>query len=236
MIVATIAVLVLVHTARVFLLTPRDDMQFLLLFSFIPARYDAAHALQGLAPGGRAADVWTFVTYALIHGDITHLGLNVIWLLAFGTAVARRFRALRLLAFFAITAAAGAAAHLVTHAGEVEPMVGASATISGCMAAAIRFVFQAGGPLGLLREGAAGSYRTPVAPLTVTLRDPRVLAFLAVWFGLNVLLGLGSIPLLDGENSVAWEAHIGGFLAGLLLFAAFDPVGRRPRAPDAGET
>jgi membrane associated rhomboid family serine protease len=191
---------------------------------------------QSGVPGGWAAGIWTFVTYAFIHGDITHLGLNTVWLLAFGSAVARRFGAVRFLAFFMVTAAAGAAMHLATHPGDFWPMVGASAAISGFMAAAIRFVFQAGGPLGLLGGSRNRAYATPAAPLFVTLRDPRVLAFLAVWFGLNFLFGLGSLSLTDDQQSVAWQAHIGGFVAGLLLFPLFDPVpagGRRPRNDDA---
>jgi membrane associated rhomboid family serine protease len=230
-VVVTIGVLVLVHGVRVLLLDPRADMQFLLLFSFIPIRYDSAQLATGLVPGGWGADVWTFVTYALIHGSAQHLGLNAIWLLAFGSAVARRFGAWRFVVFCAITAAAGAAAHLLTHAGEFWPMVGASAAISGCMAAAIRFVFQAGGPLGMLRGQRDASYAKPAAPLFVTLRDGRVLIFLAVWFGLNLLFGLGSLSFDEGEQSIAWEAHIGGFLAGLLLFPLFDPVARYVSAP-----
>ena len=67
------------------------------------------------------------------------------------------------------------------------------------------------------------------------LRDPRILAFLAVWFGLNVLLGLGTLTIAEGEAPIAWQAHIGGFLAGLLLFAAFDPVGRAAPPDDGAE-
>jgi membrane associated rhomboid family serine protease len=58
------------------------------------------------------------------------------------------------------------------------------------------------------------------------LRDPRVLGFLAVWFGVNIVFGIGSIAIGAEGASVAWQAHIGGFLAGLLLFSLFDP---RPR-------
>jgi membrane associated rhomboid family serine protease len=64
----------------------------------------------------------------------------------------------------------------------------------------------------------------PAAPLTTALRDPRVLAFLLVWFGLNALVGLGSMSILGEGQVVAWQAHIGGFVAGLILFALFDPV------------
>jgi len=62
------------------------------------------------------------------------------------------------------------------------------------------------------------------APLTSRLQDPRVLAFLLVLFGVNLLFGLGSISMAGVEQAIAWQAHIGGFLAGLLAFAAFDPI------------
>lgn len=222
-VVAVVAVLALVHAVRVWLLTPEQDLRVLLLFSFIPARYDATVLPGGILPGGWGADIWTFVTYALIHADLTHFVFNVLWLLPFGSALARRFRAVRFFAFLAVTAAAGAAAHLVTHSGELTPVIGASASISGTMAAAMRFAFQRGGPLATWRDRDSVDDHVPAAPLATALRDPRVLAFLGVWFGLNILFGLGSITLTGGDQSLAWEAHIGGFLAGLLLFAAFDP-------------
>jgi membrane associated rhomboid family serine protease len=67
--------------------------------------------------------------------------------------------------------------------------------------------------------------------LLVALRDPRVLAFLGVWFALNLLFGASSFSMVDDQQSIAWEAHIGGFLAGLLLFPLFDPVPARTRLP-----
>src|SRR5437660_4552238 len=130
---ATIALLVLIHAARAWVLTQEQDIELLLLFSFIPARYDATVLAQGAVPGGIGAEIRSFVTYALIHGDWVHLGINSVWLLAFGTPVARRFGAVRYLAFFAVTSAAGAAAHLATHSNAFVPMVGASASISGFM-------------------------------------------------------------------------------------------------------
>src|SRR5271166_3611499 len=232
-VVALIVVLGIVHAYLFLALTPRAMSEFLLLFAFIPARYDASVMPDIVWPGGWAADVWTFVTYALIHGDLTHLLFNAVWLLAFGSPVARRFGPWRFLAFMATTAAAGAAVHLVTHFGELLPMIGASAAISGAMAAATRFAFQRGGPLTLWRDREQ-AYRVPAAPLTQSLRDPRVLAFLLVWFGVNLLFGLGSIGMPGVEQAIAWQAHIGGFLAGLLAFAAFDPVPSPMNAgPDA---
>lgn len=223
-VVGVLAVLALIHVVRTYLLTRNEDIEVLLLFAFIPVRYDSSVLLGGTLPGGLGAEIWTFVTYSLLHANWVHYGVNAIWLLPFGTAVARRFGALRFLAFFAVTAAAGAAMHLATHPGEQFPMIGASAAISGTMAAAMRFAFQHGGPLGMLRADGDDAYRVPAIPLTQVLSDARVLMFLAAWFGINLLFGLSSLSLGGTDEPVAWQAHIGGFLAGLLLFSWFDPA------------
>lgn len=220
------ALLVFIHVLRA-AVDEQTDLQFLLWLSFIPARYDMSLPVRLPLPGGEAADAWTFVTYALLHGDAMHLIVNLVWFLAFGSAVAWRFGAVRFTAFFAVTAAAGALAHLLLHWSEFVPLVGASAAISGCMAAAIRFIFEVGGPLSVFRDGGPRAYAVPAAPLTVVLRNPQVLVFLAVWFAINLGFGLGTLNDLVGNGTIAWEAHVGGFLAGLLLFPLFDPV--RPR-------
>ena len=230
-VVALVIALGLIHGFVVLALTAQQTTEVLLLFAFIPARYDPAVLPDVVWPGGEAADIWTFVTYALLHGDVSHLVFNAVWLLAFGSPVAQRFGPLRFMAFMAVTAATGAGVHLMTHFGELLPMIGASAAISGTMAAAIRFAFQRGGPLTSWRDRAEAN-RVPAAPLMTSLRDPRVLAFLAAWFGINLLFGLGSISIPGIEQAVAWQAHIGGFVAGLLSFAAFDPV---PMSRDGGK-
>ncbi len=234
-VIAVIAACVFVHLARVYVLTEDEDLDFLLTFAFIPARYGSASVLNGELLGGWGADIWTFVTYAFIHGSATHLLVNSIWFLPFGSALARRLGTVRFLAFFAATAAAGAAFHLATNFGSVQPVIGASAAISGFMAASVRFAFQRGGPLDLLRGADEESYRVPAVSLAAALRDVRIVAFLGAWFGLNILFGLGTLAMPGMEQAVAWQAHIGGFLAGLLLFALFDPVvAPRPHAGNDG--
>jgi membrane associated rhomboid family serine protease len=226
-VVVMVAALGLIHALLVLLLSPEQTTELLLLFAFIPARYDP-NVLAGVAwPGGLGADIWTFATYSLIHGDLNHLFFNCIWLLAFGTPVARRFGTWRFVAFFIATAVGGAVVHLATHFGELLPMIGASAAISGMMAAAMRFAFQRGGPLGLWANN-PDAYRVPSASLAESFRDPRVLAFLLVWFGVNALLGLSIFTLPGMEHAVAWQAHIGGFLIGLFAFRLFDPVPTEP--------
>jgi membrane associated rhomboid family serine protease len=225
-ITAISGVLVLLHIVRAFA-DQETDLQILVWLAFIPARYDSSIAMRLPLPGGEAADAWTFVTYSLLHGDVVHLVVNLVWFLAFGSAVAWRFGALRFVVFFAVTAAAGAAVHLATHFGELVPLVGASAAISGAMAASLRFAFEAGGPLGYFRDGSRRAFFVPAAPLAVALRNPQVLVFLGLWFLINIGFGLGTVPDISDSGTIAWQAHIGGFLAGLLLFPLFDPVPAR---------
>jgi membrane associated rhomboid family serine protease len=232
-VVAIVVVCAVIHLARVYVLSDDEDIDFLLTFAFIPARYDSSPLFDGTVPGGWAADVWTFITYAFIHGDITHLAVNTVWLLPFGAAVARRFGTLRFLAFFAVTAVAGALAHLVTHLGAAQPMIGASAAISGLMAAQTRFAFQRGGPLSRARADDDVSYHIPAGSLMDALQDKRVVVFLAAWFGVNLVFGVGATAMPGMEQQeVAWQAHIGGFLAGFILFAWFDPIAAQRRDGD----
>jgi membrane associated rhomboid family serine protease len=223
-VVTLLVVLGLIHAMRDLLLPEQLDRVLIWTFAFVPARYDASALIDGLLPGGWGAEIWGFFTYAYLHADLMHIGFNGVWLLAFASPVERRFGGLRFLLFFAVTVAAGALAHLLTHAGELAPLIGASAGVSGAMGAAARFAFERGGPLEMWHRRPEDTHRVPAAPLLVALRNPRVLTFLVVWFGLNLLFGLGSLPLGSDHQTVAWEAHVGGFLAGLLLFSAFDPV------------
>lgn len=228
---AYVVLLAVIHL-RV-LLPPELENWTIDVFGFIPKRYDSS--LVNLQfEGGAGAKVWTFVTYSLLHANLTHLAFNVLWLLPFGSALARRFGAVRFLMFLAVTAAAGALAHLVTHEHAVVPMIGASASVSGAMAAAIRFAFVRGSFLSFSRSDADTAAKVPALPLLQALRDRRIVGFLGVWFALNIIFGVGAIGVESDTAGVAWEAHFGGFFAGLLLFALFDPV-PRVRNDDAAD-
>ena len=223
-VIGLIGAFVAAHLARLYLF---DEADFLLRYALIPARY----TVEGY-PGGIGAMVWTPLTYAFIHADWTHLAVNSLWLAVFGTAMGRRFGTARLLLFGAVCAVAGAPAHYLGNAGDTAPVVGASAAVSGMMAGACRFMFSA--PRAVLVYGPHGAmvvHRQPALSLIGMFRNPRALAFLAIWFVLNLGMGLGSAEFLTGGVEIAWEAHIGGFLAGLLLFPLFDPVPTTAGAP-----
>ncbi len=246
--VFVICLLIAVHLVRDVWLMADVDAHFLRAFSFVPGRFSfafnpdaVAGELTRLANSGNRnavltaqfflgdghADIWSMFTYSVLHADWTHLGMNVLWLAAFGAPVALRFGTVRTLSFFLVTAAAGAGAHYLTHWVDLTPVVGASASVSGLMAAALRFIFQPGAPLGkALYEPLPPelSVRVPATSLGAALRDPRVMQFSALWFAINLLIGLFAVPLGISDAGVAWEAHAGGFVAGFLLFAFFDPT------------
>lgn len=169
------------------------------------------------------ARVWTPVTYALLHGGWTHLGVNAVWLLAFGTPVARRFGAARFLLFLGAGALAGALTHEVLFPFSFDPLVGVSAAVSACMGGALRFAFR---PVGEPRV--PGS--PPALPLSRLAGDRRVTGFAVAWFVTNLVTGVGPVADALAGGPVAWQAHVGGFLLGLLGFALFDPVGAHPPA------
>ncbi|MGH6849530.1 MAG: rhomboid family intramembrane serine protease [Methylocella sp.] len=230
------------------LLSPEAYLEFLRRFAFVPGRFTfafdpgrvslALHSITDDAElraqaaafflGDGKPQWWTPLTYAFLHGGWLHVGINSLWFAAFGSAVARRFGAPRFLLFCAIAAVAGAAMHYVTHMTDLQPVVGASAAVSGVMAAAVRFVFQPGAPLGEslgfaepADEGMA--YRQAALPLREILFNRGAISFLFFWFLTNLLFGAIPVPLGITDATVAWEAHIGGFLVGLLAFRWFDP-------------
>lgn len=204
--------------------------EIIVLFALFPGRFTGVPAQPDLVfPGGTAADVWTLFSYTFLHGSWTHAIVNSVWLLAFGSPVARRVGTTRFLLFYFLCGIVGALTHVWLNAGSLIPVVGASAAISGMMGGAARFVFLADGPLGGL-GGMSGPSSAPRAQASIgrALTDRRVLIFVGVWIGLNFLFGPTGLTVTGEQVSVAWEAHLGGFLAGLLLFGFFDPYRTSP--------
>jgi len=166
---------------------------------------------------------FSFLSYAFLHAGWAHVLINSAWLMAFGSLVARRLGAMRFLVLFVISALGAALFQFVTNMESVMPVIGASGAVSGIMAAAIRFVFQPGESLSGFSLNAMGSYRAPALPLWQTFRDRRTLRFILLWLGINLATGLAGLPLGLSDGSIAWEAHLGGFITGLILFSWVDP-------------
>ncbi|MFB2553269.1 rhomboid family intramembrane serine protease [Ensifer soli] len=206
-----LGVLVAIHLVRAYLLTPDQDGYVLFEFAFTPARYAFPLAEQSLAW------LWTPVTYSFLHGGFEHLIFNAFWMAAFGAPVVRRIGPGRFAAFWCLSSAAAVGFHTLFHWADFGIVVGASGAVAGLMGAAARFVFAPHG--GVDRRLAHLNRRLS---LSECLANRSVLVFSGLWFATNIFIGLGLFSVA-GTAPVAWEAHIGGFLFGFLLFALFDP-------------
>lgn len=209
-ILLALLVLIFIHIVRDTLLSDEMDLAWLLQTAFIPQRYIIDMNEQGFAYFSSP------LTYSFLHGDYAHLAINSLWLVAFGSVVARRWGAIRFCLFWVASAVASALLFLAFNWGQVAFMVGASGVISGLMGAATRFAFPKGGRF--IREKA---HFLPRQSILESFENKTVVSYLVLWFGINL------IPLvLSGANSdmstIAWEAHIGGFLFGFFGFTLFD--------------
>ena len=224
-----LAVMLVVHLVRETLPEPWYSWVMVDL-AFIPARYSE---LAQEIPGGRVAAVTSFLTYAFVHADFVHLGLNSAWMLVFGGAVALRIGAWRFLVFSAFSAIAAAFTFLVFNPGLLAPMIGASGAVSGLMGATMRFLFTAidRGGFAALRETPR---EVPLMPLGEALVDRRVILVTLAYIAAN-FLGLFGFGAITEHGGIAWEAHLGGYFAGLLAFGFFDraPTLRSPEWPTA---
>ena len=208
------ALLLGIHAIVFELLAVEQQGRFLATFAFTDP---GAWQRQGVEVGSR---LWTVFTHAFLHADWTHLGVNMLWFVAFGSAVARRFGTLRFLLFFLASSAAGAAAHWIAHPDSPALLVGASGAVAGCFGAATRFAMTGGFRFGLRDD-------VPALTLGETFSNPTALAFIGMYLVLNVVFGSGFVPVAGQDVAIAWEAHVGGFAFGLLGFSLLDPVGSR---------
>ncbi|MFZ4806514.1 MAG: rhomboid family intramembrane serine protease [Hyphomicrobiaceae bacterium] len=229
-VLVVLGVLVAVHAARL-LLPDETDFRVVLALALIPGRARIAADI----PGGELA-VWTqYLSHMLLHGDMAHLMINGAWLLVFGTVMARRLSAARFLLALLVGGVAGGLAFSLSHDGELQPMVGASGAVSALMGAVMRLLFSAIdlGGAGLLNRYAQV---VPRVPLARALVDRRIVMTSVVIVALNLLLATAFGTFLAG-GTIAWEAHLGGYFAGLLGFGLIDngPVQGRPPASPSGD-
>ncbi len=180
------------------------------------------------ANGGLLGMAAPLIGHIFIHANLTHLAFNSVWLLAFGTPVARRLgagegrksfrtfaRSSVFVTFFVICGIVGALTYIWVHSHENTLLVGASGGVSGLLGGLVRFAFS--------RSAISSENNMNVAPLT----DRSVILWSLAVILLNAFIGVfGGAILGAGDNQIAWEAHIGGYLFGLLTFGAFDRFSR----------
>ncbi|WP_430913618.1 rhomboid family intramembrane serine protease [Methylobacterium sp. sgz302541] len=244
---ASIGVLMAIQALREFVLPDEWDIRAVIALALLPARWTvsldpskveavvkaaaaasdpqvaaAREAFARYVAANPEAMPWTFATYALLHGSWMHVLFNCVWLAAFGSPVARRCGAWRYGALALAGTVAGGIAHVLVDPFSTAPLVGASAGVSALMAAAARFVFQPP------PEGGYGTRpwqlppRRPPETIPELMRNRTALTFLLIWLATNLLFGVISLPLGVESAAVAWDAHLGGFVAGFFLFPFLD--------------
>lgn len=179
----------------------------------------AVHAAQVWAPPGRwLVDLaftpaglmegrWTpLVTALFLHGGWLHLFVNVAFLLAFGVPVARYLgsslsSALMFFIFFLVCGVLGSLAYAAFDPASREFMIGASGAVAGLMGAASRLID---------RRGRLGPFRS------------RSVIFMGLaWLVVNLLVAAFNFAPGMGDAQVAWQAHLAGYAAGLVLIGPF---------------
>lgn len=210
-----IGVLVAAHVLRV-LAPPAVAEQVLNNYALDPARYS------GHVAAGVLANVLPLFTHMLLHANATHLAVNSVWLLVFGPIVARRYGGGAFVVFFVLCGLAGAAFFIALNWGDDVGVIGASGAISGLMGGAIRMM--------RLRQPYLNVATMPLLPIW----SSQVLGFSAVWLAINLVTGLTGLGTGGQIEPVAWQDHMGGYLAGLILVGPFEALfGLSARQPDS---
>ncbi|HMA96839.1 MAG TPA: rhomboid family intramembrane serine protease [Polyangiaceae bacterium] len=171
-------------------------------------------AAYGVVPRRLFADplgeAFTIVSSMFMHGDWGHIAGNMLFLYVFGDNVEDRLGHSRYIAFYVLSGACAALAHAAIDPSAMTPMVGASGAIAGTLGAYM--VLYPRAPIVVLNP--------IVIPFWFIFGPTLVLpAWLMVglWFIYNLIPGIASIGVASGGGGVAFFAHIGGFLAGLMM-------------------
>jgi len=195
----------LVANVVVFLLMASNDRlteAWIATLALVPARF--------LANPTDPAELITIFTSMFMHGGWFHLFSNMLALYIFGDNVEDRMGSQRYLLFYLICGVAAALVHVVFNPTSPIPTVGASGALSGVLAAYLLF-FPSARVITLV----------PILFLPWLVEVPAVI-YLGLWFLSQLANGLFSIMVnVQAMGGVAWWAHIGGFVAGLILAPFF---------------
>ena len=151
--------------------------------------------------------IWlTLLTSMFMHGGWLHIGGNMLFLFIFGDNIEKAYGHVKYLAFYLVCGIIAGLAHVLSQPDSIIPSLGASGAISGVMAGYL-VLFPTNRVKVLLALGIV-----LLRPITV----PAVV-MIGVWALLQFVNGLGAIAVTDQTSGVAYWAHIGGFIAGLVI-------------------
>ncbi len=191
----------------------RDLERVLISFAFIPKRF--------WVPGYLIPNLERMLISMFLHGGFLHIASNMLYLWIFGDNIEDRLGHFRFAVFYLLCGAIAALAHAFANPSSTMPAIGASGAIAGVL----------GGYLIVFPRARV----TTLIPIFffITIREIPAVVLLGFWFVLQLFSGVGSlgVPAAQNVGGVAYFAHIGGFVAGMLLIVLMGGTRRRPEAP-----
>jgi membrane associated rhomboid family serine protease len=161
---------------------------------------------------------YTLITSQFLHGGWMHIIGNMVFLWAFGRGLEDAMGSLKFLAFYLLCGMAAGLTQAYVTAGSNVPAIGASGAIAGVMGAYV------------LKFPKAQIYTLVFIVVFITRVDIPAIFFIPYWFLTQVFNGAGSIGYSNvSEGGTAWFAHIGGFIAGMILVTVMGTQSRYVR-------
>jgi len=204
--VVTVAIIVAATAIFFYQLTlgPQAGQRFVYEFGAIPAVLFGRESLSRHIVALPAS--FSLITSMFLHGGFMHLIGNMLYLWIFGNNIEDAMGHARFVGFYLLCGLIAAMSHALSDPGSVAPMIGASGAISGVLGAYLMLYPRA--------------HVYVLIPLGFFFWRMYVPAFMVLgfWFALQVISGTASV---GSGGGVAWFAHIGGFLAGMVLIGFF---------------
>lgn len=183
--------------------------RFIFIYGLVPAKF--THPTLS-AYFGWPSNLFSLLSFMFLHGGFWHLLGNMWSLYIFGDNVEDRMGSLRYLFFYLAAGVISGLTHLTLNLDSQIPTIGASGAVAGVMGAYF-ILFPASKILTLI----------PIIFIPWFVEIPAFV-FLGIWFALQFISAAGSHGAATG---IAWWAHVGGFIAGIVLLKL---IGRVPRA------
>jgi membrane associated rhomboid family serine protease len=183
----------------------------LMQVAFIPARF--------WIPGYLIPNLITIFVSMFLHGGLLHIGGNMLYLWIFGDNIEDRLGHFRYLFFYLACGFVATLSHAFFNPASRVPAIGASGAIAGVLGAYL-ILFPTARVMTLI----------PIF-FFITIRELPAVFLLGFWFILQFFAGVGSLGATDSGGGVAYFAHIGGFVCGIVLILLMGGRRRRPPAP-----
>ena len=183
--------------------------QAMMQIGFVPARF--------WRPGWLFVNIETIFISMFLHGGFLHVGGNMLYLWIFGDNIEDRLGHFRFTIFYFACGVAAALAHAFAHPSSTLPAIGASGAIAGVLGAYL-----------ILYPNARVRTLIPIFVIAI-IRDVPAIFILGLWFVLQLFSGVGSLGVRDAQDlgGVAYFAHIGGFVSGMILIVLMGGTRRR---------